>query len=104
MISLQGRFHDVSDDPNVYIYSGPLIQLCARALLLLLITFLLLMPVGICNIISTISIRILVVIVCTTMYLLVLSVLTKSRTMELILAGATCVGVSSLRLPTWHNS
>jgi hypothetical protein len=89
MTASQGRFHDVSDDPNVYIYSGSLIQLSARALLLLLITFLLLMPVVICNIIGTISIRIFIVIMCTMMYLLVLSALTKSRTMELILAGAT---------------
>ncbi len=94
----------MSDDPNVYIYSGPLIQLCARALLLLLITFLLLVPVGICNIISTISIRILVVIGCTITYLLVLSVLTKSRTMELILAGATFVNSFFLRFPTRRDS
>ncbi|KAF7502934.1 hypothetical protein GJ744_004810 [Endocarpon pusillum] len=58
-------FHDVSTDPNVYLYSGPLIKRTAQALLLFLITLLLLIPVVICNI------------------------LTKSRTIELILAGAT---------------
>jgi hypothetical protein len=81
----------MSDDPNVYIYSGPLIQSIAKALLLLLITLLLLMPVVVCNIISTTSVRIVVVMVSTVSYLLVLSVLTKSRTMELVLAGATYV-------------
>ncbi|KAI7781661.1 hypothetical protein LA080_014427 [Diaporthe eres] len=85
----KGRYHTVSDDPNVYIYSGPLIQQTARAMLLLLITFLLLMPVVICNIVGTLSIRVFVVVVSTILYLLVLSVLTKSKTIELILAGAT---------------
>ena len=83
----------MSNDPNVYIYSGTLIQRIARALLLLLITLLLLMPIVVCNIISTTSIRILVVIVSTISYLLVLSLLTKSRSIELILAGATYVRV-----------
>lgn len=85
----KGRFHNISNDPNVYIYTGPLIRRIAKGLLLLLITLLLLMPVVVCNIISTTSVRILVVMVSTISYLLVLSVLTKSRTMELILAGAT---------------
>jgi hypothetical protein len=79
----------MSNDPNVYIYSGSLIKRIAKALLLLLITLLLLIPVVVCNTISTTSVRIFVVMVSTILYLLVLSVLTKSRTMELILAGAT---------------
>lgn len=91
--SIQGRYHTLSDDPNVYIYSGPLIQQTARAILLLLITFLLLMPVVICNIAGTFSIRVFVVVVSTILYLLVLSVLTRSKTIELILAGATYVGI-----------
>jgi len=87
------RFHNMSNDPNVYIYSGTLIQRIARALLLLLITLLLLMPIVVCNIISTTSIRILVVMVSTISYLLVLSLLTKSRSIELILAGVTYAAV-----------
>ncbi|KAK3936714.1 hypothetical protein QBC46DRAFT_461337 [Diplogelasinospora grovesii] len=83
------RFHDQSTDPNVYIYSGPLIKRTAKALLLYLITLLLVMPAVICNIVSTISIRIIIVMASTISYLLILSGLTKSRTMELILAGAT---------------
>jgi len=83
------HYHSVSIDANVYIYSGTLIKRTARALLLFLITFLLLMPVVICNIINTISIRIIVIMISTISYLFILSELTKSRTMELILAGAT---------------
>ncbi|KAI0549270.1 hypothetical protein F4679DRAFT_272939 [Xylaria curta] len=85
----KGSFHNTSNDPNVYIYSGPLIHQAARALLLSLIALLLLIPVVICNIINTTSGRIVVVIASTISYLLILFSLTKSRTMELTLAGAT---------------
>ncbi|KAK0703661.1 hypothetical protein B0T26DRAFT_744402 [Lasiosphaeria miniovina] len=85
----RSRFHNVSIDPHVIIYSGPWIKRMAKALLLFLITLLLLMPVVICNLIDTISIRLVVVMACTISYLLVLFALTRSRTMDLVLAGAT---------------
>lgn len=94
----------MSDDPNVYIHSGQLIQRIAKALLLFLITILLLMPVVVCSIINATSVRIAIVMVSTISYLLVLSSLTKSRTMELILAGATYAGVpfhKTRRLICW---
>jgi uncharacterized membrane protein YhaH (DUF805 family) len=71
------------------LYSGALIKRAARAVLLSLITALLLMPVAICNITNKTSVRIVVVMISTIVYLVVLSELTKSRTMELVLAGAT---------------
>ncbi|KAK0721690.1 hypothetical protein B0T26DRAFT_739166 [Lasiosphaeria miniovina] len=79
----KSRSHKVSTDPNVIVYSGPWIQL------LFLITLLLLMLVVICNLIDTISIRLVVVMACTISYLLILFALTRSRTMNLVLAGAT---------------
>ncbi|KAI1370095.1 hypothetical protein F4677DRAFT_398262 [Hypoxylon crocopeplum] len=85
----RSRFHDYSADEDIYIYRGPLIQRTARTLLIFLITLLLMSPVVICNLISTISARIVVIMLFTILYLLILSCLTKSRTMELILAGAT---------------
>jgi len=85
----KGGLHNISNDPNVYIYSGTLIQRTAKALLLFLITLLLLIPIVVCNIITTTSIRIAVVMVSTVTYLIILAVLTRSRTIELILAGAT---------------
>ncbi|EMR68705.1 hypothetical protein UCREL1_4267 [Eutypa lata UCREL1] len=85
----ESRFHDISNDSNVYIYSGPLIKRTAKGILLLVITLFLLAPVVICNSISAITIRIVVVMVSIVTYLLVLSGLTMSRTMELILAGVT---------------
>lgn len=82
------RFN-LSVDPNVFPYSGPLIKRAARAILLSLITSLLLMPVAICNLTQKTSSRIVVVMISTIIYLVVLSELTKSRTMELVLAGVT---------------
>ncbi|OTA96297.1 hypothetical protein M434DRAFT_27945 [Hypoxylon sp. CO27-5] len=86
---LQGRFHAASNDRHVFIYSGSFIKQSAKALLLFLITLLLMMPIIVCNIISTLSVRIVIVMASTITYLLILSTLTKSKTMELILAGAT---------------
>lgn len=73
----------------MYLYSGRLIERIARVLLLSLITSLLLMPVIICNMTDTTSIRIVIVMVSTIVYLSILAELTRSRTMELVLAGAT---------------
>ncbi len=58
-------------------------------MLLLLIRLCLLMPVALCNAIAAFSIRIVVAISCTVLYLLIISALTESRTVDLILAGAT---------------
>jgi hypothetical protein len=85
---------NLSVDPNVYLYSGRLIKRIARVMLLSLIVSLLLMPVVICNVTSTISIRIVIIMVSTIVYLSILSELTHSRTMELVLAGATYVSIA----------
>jgi hypothetical protein len=86
---IKDRHFDLSVDPNVYLYSGRLIKRIARVILLSLITSLLLMPVVICNVTSTISIRIVIIMISTIVYLSILAELTRSRTMELVLAGAT---------------
>ncbi|KAK1773055.1 hypothetical protein QBC45DRAFT_428587 [Copromyces sp. CBS 386.78] len=82
-------FQNVSQYSNIYIDSSPWIKLTAKALLLLLITLMLLLPVVLCNIVSTRSARIIIIIVSTIGFLLILSGLTKSKMMNLILAGAT---------------
>ncbi|ETS81128.1 hypothetical protein PFICI_06130 [Pestalotiopsis fici W106-1] len=85
----KSHLHDISNDPNVYIYSGPVVQRAARALLLSLMALLLLLPVVICNATNIISARIIVMMVSTICYLVAISELTQPKTMELILAGAT---------------
>ncbi|KAI1776945.1 hypothetical protein F4818DRAFT_412368 [Hypoxylon cercidicola] len=81
--------HDVSRNEDVYIYSGPLIKYIARVVLLLVISLLLLTPIVVCNAVLSLSGRIWVVAFSTMAYLLVVSALAKSRTIELIVAGAT---------------
>ncbi|KAH8896959.1 hypothetical protein GQ53DRAFT_890544, partial [Thozetella sp. PMI_491] len=83
------RHHDISTDPDMYIYSGSMIKRTARALMLMLITFLLLTPVVICILINSVWARICVIIASTVIYLSILFHLTNSKMIELILAGAT---------------
>ncbi|KAK0644315.1 hypothetical protein B0T16DRAFT_305298, partial [Cercophora newfieldiana] len=80
---------ETSTNPTVFIYSGPIIKATAKVAMLLLITFLLLTPVVICVLVDSVMARILIIIVSTACYLTVLARLTRSKMMELILAGAT---------------
>ena len=79
----------VSTNSGVYIYSGSLIKTIARAIMLFLITFLLLTPVVICILVDNVPARILVIIASTALYLMALSHLTRTKMIELTLAGAT---------------
>ncbi|KAI1329832.1 hypothetical protein F5Y16DRAFT_71590 [Xylariaceae sp. FL0255] len=81
--------HTVSTDANVYIYSGSLIKRTAATLLLLLISILLLLPVIICTTTTSMIARLFIIVISTAVYLATLSALTRARTFELILAGAT---------------
>ena len=81
--------HDVSSDRNVIIYRGAIIPNVAKGLILSLITVLLLMPIVVCNIVRDTILRIVIVMVSTVLYLLVLSGLTRAKTIELLLAATT---------------
>jgi hypothetical protein len=85
----QDHCQEFSTDNNVFIYSGSVIRRVARGLLLSLIALLLILPVVICTVVQTKSIRIVVVVLSTIVYLLLLSTLTKCKTMNLIVATAT---------------
>ncbi|KAE9363029.1 hypothetical protein N431DRAFT_357402, partial [Stipitochalara longipes BDJ] len=81
--------HDVSRDSNVYIFSGSLIGRITRTLILSIITFLLLAPVLVCNALSSTTPRIITIVISTIVFLSTLSLLTRARTVETFLAGAT---------------
>jgi hypothetical protein len=66
-----------------------MIRRIAVGLLLLLITSLILTPVVVCALIDGMPARITIITASTLCYLTVLSRLTKSRTIELVLGGAT---------------
>ena len=80
---------NISANENVYVYSGSLVKGIATALMLFMMTFLLLTPIAICIAVDSIPARILIIFVSTAVFLTVLSKLTRSRMIELILAGAT---------------
>lgn len=79
----------ISRDPNVQIFPRESILWIARILLIPFITVLLLAPVIICSIVPSLSSRLTVIIIATTCFIGVLSSLTKARTVELAVAGAT---------------
>ncbi|KAI1303464.1 hypothetical protein F5Y03DRAFT_186238 [Xylaria venustula] len=81
--------HDLSEDENVYLHSGLLIKHTAKIIMLVMVSFLLLLPVVICMAIDSPWGRICVIIASTVVYLSILAQLTNSRMIELILAGAT---------------
>lgn len=50
---------------------------------------LLLLPIVICNLVNDLPMRLLIVMISTVVYLLVLSGLTRVKTIELVVAGTT---------------
>lgn len=68
-----------------------MIKRIAKALIISLITLLLLLPIIVCNVITDAVVRIVIVMAATVFYLIVLSDLTKAKTMELVIAATTQV-------------
>ncbi|KAH6688478.1 hypothetical protein F5X68DRAFT_205749 [Plectosphaerella plurivora] len=79
----------VSRDANVHIFPASTIRRAARAQLVLLVTALLLSPVLICNFVSGLTARLIIVVVATAGFMAVLSTFTRARTLELLVSGAT---------------
>jgi hypothetical protein len=50
---------------------------------------LLLLPIVICNLVNDLAMRLLIVMLSTVIYLIVLSALTRVKTIELVVAGTT---------------
>ncbi|KAF2495500.1 hypothetical protein BU16DRAFT_561784 [Lophium mytilinum] len=79
----------VSRDPNVHIFSSALVARLGRFLVASLLVLLLLIPVIIVNAIDSVALRLLVIAISSTIFIIVLSMLTKARTGEIFVAGAT---------------
>ncbi|KAI1086078.1 caspase domain-containing protein [Rostrohypoxylon terebratum] len=80
---------DVSRDPNVHIFPLSSTVRAARILITPFIVLLLLVPVIICNFVEDLAARLVIIITATASFIAVLSGLTKARTAELAVAGAT---------------
>ncbi|KAI1504694.1 hypothetical protein F5X99DRAFT_370710 [Biscogniauxia marginata] len=80
---------DVSRDPNVHIFPPSSTVRAAQILITPFIVFLLLVPVIICYFVKYLPARLFVIITATAGFIAVLSSLTRARTAELAVAGAT---------------
>ncbi len=80
---------DISRDPNVHIFPAPPTTRLVRIVMAPCVATLLLVPVIICNFIEILSARVVVVILATVCFIAALQSATKTRTVELVVAGAT---------------
>ena len=79
----------VSRDPNVYMFSGTYFKRLTRAIAAWGVVLLLLVPVVIINALESTLLRLVLIIVASGMVIMLMGVLTKARTGELFMVGAT---------------
>ncbi|RYP69873.1 hypothetical protein DL771_005816 [Monosporascus sp. 5C6A] len=79
----------ISRDPQVHIFSKTTTSRISRILMIPFVTMLLMAPVIICQSLSTLLARTIVIVLFTSSFTSVLSGLTRARTVELVIAGAT---------------
>ncbi|MCJ1236843.1 hypothetical protein MMC14_004825 [Varicellaria rhodocarpa] len=79
----------LSRDPNVYIFSGSALKRITRSLIASLVVFILLVPVIVLNAIDGVAIRMVVIVISSAFLITMLSILTKAKTGEVFMAGAT---------------
>lgn len=82
---------NLSRDPHVHIFPKPYTHRVARALLAPSILCLLLAPVAICSALESPRARLAVVVAAASIFVMALSLLTKPKTVELAVAGATYI-------------
>lgn len=79
----------ISRNPHVHHFSPTIMTLAARVLMMPPIILLLMAPVIICNFVSNLTGRLITIILSTSIFITVLSILSKARSVELVVAGAT---------------
>ncbi|KAK0725192.1 hypothetical protein B0H67DRAFT_569862 [Lasiosphaeris hirsuta] len=78
---------NVSRDSTVYIFSTGLVARATRAVIACFFVIFLLAPAVICNFLTSLTLRTLVVVVATVLLIIVLSSLTRAKTVELFIAA-----------------
>ncbi|KAF3911255.1 hypothetical protein AA313_de0201959 [Arthrobotrys entomopaga] len=79
----------ISRDPRVHVYSRNSTNIVARTILTPLMIVVLLIPVIICNAVTSPNARLAIVISATSIFLTILSLFTKGKMLDLVVAGAT---------------
>jgi hypothetical protein len=96
-------FYNVSRDPNVYISSGFALRRATRFLIALLLIILLFIPVVICNAQNSMTARMAVVAIAASLFIGIVSIIIKAKSIEIFMAGATYVrSVISQENPTYR--
>ncbi|CZR56216.1 uncharacterized protein PAC_06104 [Phialocephala subalpina] len=90
---------DLSRDPNVFIFSSPLLKRITRSLIAWIVVLILLIPVIIINAVSKVAIRMGVIVVASAVVIMTLALMTKVKTWEMFLGGATYATVLVVFVP-----
>ncbi|CAG8962188.1 hypothetical protein HYFRA_00005239 [Hymenoscyphus fraxineus] len=80
---------DLSRDPNVFIFSNPLLKRITRGLIAWIVVLILFVPVIVINSVSGVAVRMGVIVVASAVVIMTLALMTKVKTWEMFLACAT---------------
>jgi len=82
----------------VFIFSSPLLKRITRGLIAWIVVLILLAPVIIINAVSKVAVRVGVIVIASAVVIMMLALMTKIRTWEIFLGGATYVILSLVLL------
>ncbi|KAI1074283.1 hypothetical protein F5B20DRAFT_574195 [Whalleya microplaca] len=99
----QGRL-GISRDPNVHILPKLVIARRARGLMTPVIVVLLLVPIIVCNCLTSLTARLGTIIIATIIFVFVLSSSTRAKAVELVMAGATYTTVLVVFITSSNSS
>ncbi|OCL13958.1 hypothetical protein AOQ84DRAFT_359331 [Glonium stellatum] len=88
VLSLRKLFN-ISRDPNVHISTSPVLRKAAYGIIALLAMILLLLPIVICNATTNAPARMSIVAVAAIFFVVTLCGLTRAKSIEIFVAGAT---------------
>jgi hypothetical protein len=80
---------DLSRDPNVLIFSSTLLKRITRGLIAWVVVLILLVPVIAISAVERLAIRMGIIVVASAVIIMMLTLMTKIKTWEMFLGGAT---------------
>jgi len=80
---------DLSRDPNVFIFSSSLLKRITRGFIAWVVVLTLLVPVIAINAVERVAIRMGIIVVASAVVIMMLALMTKIKTWEMFLGGAT---------------
>ncbi|KAE9378749.1 hypothetical protein N431DRAFT_363410 [Stipitochalara longipes BDJ] len=90
---------DLSRDPNVFIFSSPLLKRITRGLIAWIVVVILLVPVIIIKAVDRTAVRLGIIVLAAAAAIMLLAFMTKVKTWEMFLGGATYATVLIVFVP-----